>query len=153
VDDLVRFVHLLGVRYHGNFQDKKLSRFLTYEGSTGVNLSLASFAPVPAVLPHYQSHARGLSTSQPISSSYAKYEDIQVVKVIRGQGIGFDKDDMIFSISPLHTEDVEELGRVLPILVNRMDDAVSRSPRGMRDILGLIESTRVRQYFSSNIHL
>ncbi|KAL4077210.1 hypothetical protein V8B97DRAFT_1866535 [Scleroderma yunnanense] len=39
-DGLIKFVHALGPRYHGNFQDKTLARFLTYDVSTSLNMHL-----------------------------------------------------------------------------------------------------------------
>lgn len=33
-NDLPRLIHHLGTRYNGNFQDKTMVRFLTYEAST-----------------------------------------------------------------------------------------------------------------------
>ncbi|KIY47744.1 beach-domain-containing protein [Fistulina hepatica ATCC 64428] len=42
-DDAPRFIHHLGVRYTGYFQDSSLVRYLTYEAATSLNLFL--FAP------------------------------------------------------------------------------------------------------------
>ncbi|KIJ62307.1 hypothetical protein HYDPIDRAFT_30564 [Hydnomerulius pinastri MD-312] len=39
-DELPRFIHHLGPRYHANFQDKALVRFLTYEASTSLNMHM-----------------------------------------------------------------------------------------------------------------
>ncbi|EGO20076.1 hypothetical protein SERLADRAFT_374121 [Serpula lacrymans var. lacrymans S7.9] len=41
-DDLPRFVHHLGPRYSGRFQDRSLIRFLTYEASTSLNMYLST---------------------------------------------------------------------------------------------------------------
>ncbi|EAU86631.2 hypothetical protein CC1G_07289 [Coprinopsis cinerea okayama7 len=43
-DDLPRFIHHLGPRYSGNFQDPGLVKFLTYEASTSLNMFLTSVA-------------------------------------------------------------------------------------------------------------
>ncbi|KIK98640.1 hypothetical protein PAXRUDRAFT_823685 [Paxillus rubicundulus Ve08.2h10] len=42
-DELPRFIHHLGPRYQGNFQDKALIRFLTYEASTSLNMHMFGF--------------------------------------------------------------------------------------------------------------
>ncbi|KAH0828735.1 hypothetical protein J3R83DRAFT_3154 [Lanmaoa asiatica] len=39
-DELPRFIHHLGPRYEGNFQDRTLVRFLTYEASTSLNMHM-----------------------------------------------------------------------------------------------------------------
>lgn len=67
-----------------------------------------------------------------------------MVKVIRGHGVGFDMKEVIFSVSPNASGDTEELGNVLPVFVHRMDDAVYKSPEGMRAILRLVENTTVK---------
>ncbi|RXW14117.1 hypothetical protein EST38_g11734, partial [Candolleomyces aberdarensis] len=41
-EDVPRFIHHLGPRYSGNFQDPGLVRFLTYEASTSLNMFLTS---------------------------------------------------------------------------------------------------------------
>ena len=41
---MIKFMHGLGPRYHANFQDKALVRFLTYEVSTSLNMHLLSSA-------------------------------------------------------------------------------------------------------------
>ncbi|KIM59893.1 hypothetical protein SCLCIDRAFT_1217340 [Scleroderma citrinum Foug A] len=43
-DNVIKFMHGLGPRYHANFQDKNLVRFLTYEVSTSLNMHLLSSA-------------------------------------------------------------------------------------------------------------
>ncbi|KAI9573033.1 hypothetical protein HD554DRAFT_2058344 [Boletus coccyginus] len=40
-DELPRFIHHLGPKYVGNFQDRALVRFLTYEASTSLNMHMA----------------------------------------------------------------------------------------------------------------
>ncbi|TFK23845.1 beach-domain-containing protein [Coprinopsis marcescibilis] len=52
-EDLPRFVHHLGPRYSGNYQDPGLVKFLTYEASTSLNMFLTSVAA--------KSHANPLS--------------------------------------------------------------------------------------------
>ncbi|KIJ16201.1 hypothetical protein PAXINDRAFT_76049 [Paxillus involutus ATCC 200175] len=42
-DEIPRFIHHLGPRYQGNFQDKALIRFLTYEASTSLNMHMVGF--------------------------------------------------------------------------------------------------------------
>ena len=39
-DELPRFIHHLGPKYEGNFQDRTLVRFLTYEASTSLNMHM-----------------------------------------------------------------------------------------------------------------
>ena len=41
-EDLPRFIHHLGPRYSGNYQDPGLVKFLTYEASTSLNMFLTS---------------------------------------------------------------------------------------------------------------
>ncbi|EKM77777.1 hypothetical protein AGABI1DRAFT_121854 [Agaricus bisporus var. burnettii JB137-S8] len=75
-DDIVRFIHHIGPRYIGNFQDSDLKRFLTYEASTSVNMFLASLK----------------------SKNGLKLEESPILKIVRN-GIGFNKSQMVFSIN------------------------------------------------------
>ncbi|KAG8221472.1 hypothetical protein J3R82DRAFT_1685 [Butyriboletus roseoflavus] len=44
-DELPRFIHHLGPRYEGNFQDRALVRFLTYEASASLNMHMVGSGP------------------------------------------------------------------------------------------------------------
>ncbi|KAJ4474264.1 hypothetical protein J3R30DRAFT_3295344 [Lentinula aciculospora] len=41
-DDIPRFIHHLGPRYFGSFQDTNLAKFLTYEASTSLNMFISN---------------------------------------------------------------------------------------------------------------
>lgn len=75
-DDIVRFIHHIGPRYIGNFQDSNLKRFLTYEASTSVNMFLASLK----------------------SKNGLQLEESPILKIVRN-GLGFNKSQIVFSIS------------------------------------------------------
>ncbi|KAF8444038.1 hypothetical protein L210DRAFT_3445126 [Boletus edulis BED1] len=45
-DELPRFIHHLGPKYQGNFQDRALVRFLTYEASTSLNMHMVGSGSV-----------------------------------------------------------------------------------------------------------
>jgi hypothetical protein len=75
-DDLIRFIHHLGPRYVGNFQDSALIKFLTYEASTSLNMFLAN-----------------------IGSKYPSQVDSSpILKAVR-QDMGFNESQIVFSIS------------------------------------------------------
>ncbi|KAJ7151346.1 beach-domain-containing protein [Mycena crocata] len=78
-DDLPRFIHHLGPRYSGNFQDPVLVKFLTYEASTSLNMYLSTVVA--------KSQAPGALTP--------------LMKVVK-DGLGIAEASIIFSVSPLN---------------------------------------------------
>ncbi|KXN83156.1 hypothetical protein AN958_01769 [Leucoagaricus sp. SymC.cos] len=74
-DDLIRFIHHLGPRYVGTFQDSSINKFLTYEASTSLNMFLASLGAKKSSL----------------------VDDSPILKAIR-HGMGFNKSQLIFAI-------------------------------------------------------
>ncbi|KAH7926600.1 beach-domain-containing protein [Leucogyrophana mollusca] len=66
-DDLPRFIHHLGPRYCGPFQDQTLVRFFTYEASTSLNMHIlgqASNTPTSPEMSHLKKTIRdGISIS------------------------------------------------------------------------------------------
>ncbi|KAJ2916640.1 hypothetical protein MD484_g3777, partial [Candolleomyces efflorescens] len=68
-EDVPRFIHHLGPRYSGNFQDPGLVRFLTYEASTSLNMFLTSVSSKHYANPLSPSATSPISTSSPSSSS------------------------------------------------------------------------------------
>ncbi|KAJ3720550.1 hypothetical protein C8R42DRAFT_671005 [Lentinula raphanica] len=46
-DDLPRFIHHLGPRYFGSFQDTEIARFLTYEAATSLNMFVFNAGALP----------------------------------------------------------------------------------------------------------
>ncbi len=98
-DDIPRFIHHLGPRYYGSFQDTNLSKFLTYEASTSINMFLANVqlaAALKSPLPTSPVSGNGsLSTkAYPVSSS-------SIVKVVK-DGLGLPQAAIVFAISPLN---------------------------------------------------
>ncbi|KAF7343336.1 hypothetical protein MVEN_01765900 [Mycena venus] len=79
-DDLPRFIHHLGPRYSGNFQDPLLVKFLTYEASTSLNMYLSTVVAKSA-------------PSTPVSST-------TLMKVVK-DGLGIAENSIVFSVSPL----------------------------------------------------
>lgn len=73
-DDLPRFIHHLGPRYAGNFQDPNLIKFLTYEASTSLNMFLSTTA------------LKNTSVSP-------------LIKVVK-DGLGVTESSITFSVSP-----------------------------------------------------
>ncbi|KAJ3905440.1 hypothetical protein F5879DRAFT_742889 [Lentinula edodes] len=53
-DDIPRFIHHLGPRYFGSFQDTNLAKFLTYEASTSLNMFISNIQIAAAASSQYQ---------------------------------------------------------------------------------------------------
>ncbi|KAF8208087.1 hypothetical protein K438DRAFT_1667321 [Mycena galopus ATCC 62051] len=83
-DDLPRFIHHLGPRYSGNFQDPLLVKFLTYEASTSLNMYLSTVV------------AKG-------STPPAQTPLMKVVK----DGLGIAENAIVFSVSPLNCPEAD----------------------------------------------
>ncbi|KAJ3575407.1 hypothetical protein NP233_g1115 [Leucocoprinus birnbaumii] len=75
-DELIRFIHHLGPRYVGNFQDSALIKFLTYEASTSLNMFLAAMG----------------------SKSPSQVDNSLILKAVR-QGMGLNESHIVFAIS------------------------------------------------------
>ncbi|KAJ7672461.1 hypothetical protein DFH06DRAFT_1363367 [Mycena polygramma] len=136
-DDLPRFIHHLGPRYSGNFQDPLLVKFLTYEASTSLNMYLSTIVSSSS----YSSSASSSSRSSTNSSSsysnanangaYNAYNPkspksphpngtgaglgagTPLMKVVR-DGLGIAEGGIVFSVSPLSVKEGEggEVGEV-----------------------------------------
>ncbi len=77
-DDLPRFIHHLGPRYQGNFQDPSLIKFLTYEASTSLNMFLTA-----------------------VASKGSAVESLSLMKAVR-DGLGLNNSAIVFSLSCLN---------------------------------------------------
>ncbi|KAJ7201121.1 beach-domain-containing protein [Mycena pura] len=77
-DDVPRFIHHLGPRYSGNFQDPMLVKFLTYEASTSLNMYLSTV----------------------LSKSKTPATQTPLMKVVK-DGVGIPESSITFSVSPL----------------------------------------------------
>ncbi|KAJ7856539.1 beach-domain-containing protein [Mycena leptocephala] len=84
-DDLPRFIHHLGPRYSGNFQDPLLTKFLTYEASTSLNMYLSTVV-------------NKSNSANPKSPTLAAAP--QLMKVVK-DGLGIAEGAIVFSVSPL----------------------------------------------------
>ncbi|KAG6889353.1 hypothetical protein C0992_005581 [Termitomyces sp. T32_za158] len=78
-NDLPRFIHHLGPRYAGNFQDTSLIKFLTYDASTSLNMFLANYAP-----------------TQPNSAAQST-----ILKAVK-RGLAIPENAIRFAVSPLN---------------------------------------------------
>ncbi|KAJ6588193.1 beach-domain-containing protein [Mycena capillaripes] len=76
-DDLPRFIHHLGPRYSGNFQDPLLVKFLTYEASTSLNMYLSTV----------------------VAKSTTPVGQTPLMKVVK-DGLGVAENAIVFSVSP-----------------------------------------------------
>ncbi|KAF7293071.1 hypothetical protein MIND_01206500 [Mycena indigotica] len=83
-DDVPRFIHHLGPRYSGTFQDPVLVKFLTYEASTSLNMYLSTILAKASTNP-----------TSPTSQS------IPLMKVVK-DGLGIPETGIVFSMSPLN---------------------------------------------------
>ncbi|KAJ7052675.1 beach-domain-containing protein [Mycena amicta] len=83
-DDVPRFIHHLGPRYSGTFQDPILVKFLTYEASTSLNMYLSTIL--------------AKSSTNPASPTT---QSIPLMKVVK-DGLGIPESGIIFSMSPLN---------------------------------------------------
>ncbi|KAF5354041.1 hypothetical protein D9756_006953 [Leucocoprinus leucothites] len=91
-DELIRFIHHLGPRYVGNFQDSALIKFLTYEASTSLNMFLAAIG----------------------SKNPSRVDDSPILGAVR-QGMGLNESQIVFSInatSPPRTGIADKLSMV-----------------------------------------
>ncbi|KAK7042535.1 hypothetical protein R3P38DRAFT_3448691 [Favolaschia claudopus] len=79
-DDLPRFIHHLGPRYSGNFQDPLLAKFLTYEASTSLNMYLSTV----------------------VAKSQTPVGLTPLMKVVK-DGVGIAENSIVWSLSPLST--------------------------------------------------
>ncbi|KAK7442741.1 Beige protein-like 1 [Stygiomarasmius scandens] len=80
-DDLPRFIHHLGPRYFGNFQDPALVKFLTYEASTSLNMFLSTVVA---------------------STTGTSATSLTIAKVVR-DGLGIPESNIVFALSPLNS--------------------------------------------------
>ncbi|KAJ7672456.1 hypothetical protein DFH06DRAFT_1363364 [Mycena polygramma] len=141
-DDLPRFIHHLGPRYSGNFQDPLLVKFLTYEASTSLNMYLSTVVSSSSYSSSNSSSSRSStnsSSSHPSSNGYngnAAYNAYNpkspksphpngagaglgagagapLMKVVR-DGLGIAEGGIVFSVSPLSVKEGEggEVGEV-----------------------------------------
>ncbi|KAJ7639738.1 beach-domain-containing protein [Mycena polygramma] len=133
-DDLPRFIHHLGPRYSGNFQDPLLVKFLTYEASTSLNMYLSTVVSSSSSYSSASSSSR--SSTNNSSSSYSNSngngaynaynpkspksphpnglgEGTPLMKVVR-DGLGIAEGGIVFSVSPLSVKEGEggEVGEV-----------------------------------------
>lgn len=90
-DDLPRFIHHLGPRYSGNFQDPLLVKFLTYEASTSLNMYLSTV----------------------VSKSATPVAQTPLMKVVR-DGLGIAEAFIVFSVSPLNCPPHDTEAAVIP---------------------------------------
>lgn len=99
-DDIPRFIHHLGPRYYGSFQDPGLAKFLTYEASTSLNMFLANIQlaasqsqlPSTPLSPNPKSPSVIMMTQ--VSSS--------IVRAVK-DGIGLPESAIVFALSPLNS--------------------------------------------------
>ncbi|KAH7890525.1 hypothetical protein F5I97DRAFT_1922982 [Phlebopus sp. FC_14] len=68
-DDMSRFIHHLGPRYRGNFQDRALVRLLTYEASTSLNMHIATLGHTGVELGVTSSLKKAIRDGAPITES------------------------------------------------------------------------------------
>ncbi|KAK7049866.1 Beige protein-like 1 [Paramarasmius palmivorus] len=85
-DDLPRFIHHLGPRYFGHFQDRSLSKFLTYEASTSLNMFLSAVASAQK--------AKAITPGGSVSS-------LSLVKAVQ-DGLGLLESHILFSVTPMN---------------------------------------------------
>ncbi|KAJ7700350.1 beach-domain-containing protein [Mycena rosella] len=90
-DDLPRFIHHLGPRYSGNFQDPLLVKFLTYEASTSLNMYLSTV----------------------VSKSQTPIGLTPLMKVVK-DGLGIAEASVVFSVSPLNCPANDTESAVVP---------------------------------------
>jgi hypothetical protein len=116
-DDLPRFIHHLGPRYFGNFQDPDLMKFLTYEASTSLNMFLSSAA------------AKNPALETPL---------LKIAK----EGLGVGEASIVFSVSPLSRLEQAAAGSsggagsVLPTMNGSSRDFASPSGRSRFGVVG-----------------
>ncbi|KAJ7709309.1 hypothetical protein B0H16DRAFT_1822009 [Mycena metata] len=119
--DLPRFIHHLGPRYSGNFQDPLLVKFLTYEASTSLNMYLSTVV----------SKTAAASPSPALAAAPA------LMKVVR-DGLGIAENSIIFSVSPLNCPPNEPEAAIVPAngnganangTVNGVGGAAKKAPR------------------------
>ncbi|KAJ6464029.1 beach-domain-containing protein [Mycena sanguinolenta] len=84
-DDLPRFIHHLGPRYSGNFQDPLLVKFLTYEASTSLNMYLSTVV--------------AKSPTTPASAGPSAGPAAPLMKVVK-DGLGIAENTIVFAMSP-----------------------------------------------------
>ncbi|KAF8652783.1 hypothetical protein AX16_004175 [Volvariella volvacea WC 439] len=89
VDDLPRLIHHLGPRYYGNFQDRKLVNYLTYEASTSLNMFLSAIVA--------SGDASGSSSAGHGKSGNAKGGVGGLVNAIK-EGMGIVEKDILWSV-------------------------------------------------------
>ncbi|KAJ7337518.1 beach-domain-containing protein [Mycena albidolilacea] len=90
-DDLPRFIHHLGPRYSGNFQDPLLTKFLTYEASTSLNMYLSTV----------------------VAKSNTPAGQTPLLKVVK-DGLGIAENSIVFSVSPLNCAATDTESGVVP---------------------------------------
>ncbi|KAF7319608.1 hypothetical protein HMN09_00301200 [Mycena chlorophos] len=95
-DDVPRFIHHLGPRYSGTFQDPVLVKFLTYEASTSLNMYLSTILAKNAANPASPSN-----------------QSIPLMKVVK-DGLGIPETGIVFSMSPLSCPPNEPERSVVP---------------------------------------
>ncbi|KAF7329558.1 hypothetical protein MKEN_00218700 [Mycena kentingensis (nom. inval.)] len=101
-DDVPRFIHHLGPRYAGTFQDPVLVKFLTYEASTSLNMYLST---ILAKNP-------GGATAQ-----------VPLMKVVK-DGLGIPETAIVFSVSPLNCASTDPESGVIPANGSRREFSV-----------------------------
>ncbi|KAG7089658.1 hypothetical protein E1B28_011318 [Marasmius oreades] len=85
-DDVPRFIHHLGPRYLGQFQDRSLSKFLTYEASTSLNMFLVAAASTQI---------------SKLNTPGGSMQPFSMLKVVQ-EGLGLLESQIIFSLTPLN---------------------------------------------------
>ncbi|KAJ7143646.1 beach-domain-containing protein [Mycena filopes] len=99
-DDLPRFIHHLGPRYAGTFQDPLLVKFLTYEASTSLNMYLSTVVAKSTTITS-PSRNSALSPNSPAHLNGAGGAGTGLMKVVR-EGLGVAEASIVFSVSPLN---------------------------------------------------
>ncbi|KIK63270.1 hypothetical protein GYMLUDRAFT_196894 [Collybiopsis luxurians FD-317 M1] len=97
-DDIPRFIHHLGPRYYGSFQDPALAKFLTYEASTSLNMFLSN---IQLAATQGGGVSPGGVKSPLTPSSGITMSSMSIVKAVK-EGIGLPESAIVFALSPLN---------------------------------------------------
>ncbi|KAH7912895.1 hypothetical protein BJ138DRAFT_1124827 [Hygrophoropsis aurantiaca] len=98
-DELPRFIHHLGPRYSGTFQDQTLVRFLTYEASTSLNM-----------------HILGQATSTPTM------HELSPLKQAIQDGISLSENSILVHLIPSQTSPEDTLPSIRPVSTSKNCD-------------------------------
>ncbi|KAJ3818015.1 beach-domain-containing protein [Lentinula raphanica] len=97
-DDLPRFIHHLGPRYFGSFQDTEIARFLTYEAATSLNMFVFNAGAIP--------NSNFSGTSSMLHPPPGPSSLIRAIK--EGIGMGVPESGIVWAVSPWNCEDENE---------------------------------------------